>query len=89
MVLYEIRWKNSAVRELKKLPKSVMKRILLETERLSSNPYPHGGRKIEGSDHSYRVRVGDYRIVYSVYSEVLMVEIIRVRHRKDVYKKIV
>jgi mRNA interferase RelE/StbE len=48
--------------------------------------YPPGAKKLIGSDHAYRVRVGDYRLIYEVFDDSLKVLIIRVRHRKDVYR---
>ncbi len=85
--LYDVRWKHSARKELKKLPRETIPKIITTVEELSENPYPQGNKKIIGSEHTYRVRVGDYRIVYSVESGELVIEIIRVRHRKNVYKK--
>jgi mRNA interferase RelE/StbE len=52
---------------------------------LSTDPYPHWVRKLVGSEHSYRIRIGDYRVVYEVLENKLIVEIVRDRHRKDVY----
>jgi len=53
---------------------------------LAENPFPHGVGKLSGSEHAYRVRLGDYRIVYEVVTESKLIEIQRVRHRKDVYR---
>ncbi len=53
---------------------------------LASNPYPHGVRKLVGTEDTYRIRVGDFRVLYNVFKNKLIVEIVRVRHRKDVYK---
>ncbi len=82
---YKIEWKQATVKELKSLPKQVVVRILNAVERLESEPYPSGVRKLVGSEHSYRIRVGDYRIVYSIFSSNLIIEVIRVGHRKNVY----
>jgi mRNA interferase RelE/StbE len=57
-------------------------------EDLSACPFPTGARKITGSTGSYRIRVGDYRAIYSVLAEAVVVEIIRVRHRREVYRGI-
>ncbi len=86
MASYQIEWKNSAKVELKKLDKPVIPRILKAVEELASNPYPDGFRKLRGVDHTYRIRVGNYRIVYEVYNNILTVQIVRVRHRKEVYQ---
>jgi mRNA interferase RelE/StbE len=87
MGLYKIEWKHSAVKELRKLPKDVIVRILKAVEQLSDNPYPSGVRKLVGSEHSYRLREGSHRIIYTVLSSSLIIQIIRVGHRKDVYKR--
>ena len=86
MASFKIEWKRSATKELKKLPKETVPRILKAVEMLLDEPYPSGVRKLVGSEHTYRLRVGNYRVVYSVIASKLVIEIIRVRHRKDVYK---
>ena len=63
MESYKIEWKQSAIKELKKLPKDVVIRVLKAIEQLSTNPYPSGIRKLVGSEHSYRLREGSYRII--------------------------
>jgi mRNA interferase RelE/StbE len=88
MDLYKIVWKNSAQKELRKAQREVIPRILEAVESLVSNPLPTGVRKISGSDYTYRIRIGEYRIVYSVISHDLIIEVIRVGHRKDIYKKL-
>ena len=84
---YSIAWKRSAAQELKRLPKEIVERILQAVERLSTEPYPSGVRKLVGSEHTYRIRIGDYRITYSVTASALVIEIIRVGHRRDVYNR--
>lgn len=83
---YKIEWKRSASKELKQLPKEIIGRIMREVEQLASNPFPPGIRKLKGSKHTYRIRIGSYRVVYNVLAGRLVVEIIRVGHRKIVYK---
>ncbi|HEY4984744.1 MAG TPA: type II toxin-antitoxin system RelE/ParE family toxin [Verrucomicrobiae bacterium] len=68
------------------MPASTAERIVGTVEGLAENPFPHGVGKLSGSEHAYRVRLGDYRIVYEVVMESKLVEIQRVRHRKDVYR---
>jgi mRNA interferase RelE/StbE len=84
---YRIEWKRSAEQELKKLPREIVGRILNAVEQLSTEPYPSGVRKLVSSEHTYRIRVGDYRIIYSVIASALVIEIIRVGHRRDVYNR--
>lgn len=88
MDFYKIEWKQSAKKELRKLEKAIISRIIRVVEDLPLDPHPTGCRKLQGSEHLYRVRVGDYRVVYSVENEVLLIEIIRVGHRKEIYRKL-
>jgi mRNA interferase RelE/StbE len=87
MASYKVEWKRSAVKELRALSKDAVKKILRAVEQLPANPYPSGVRKLVGSEHTYRLREGDYRVIYTVTSSSLIIEIIRVGHRKDVYNR--
>lgn len=82
---YEIEWKHSAAKELKELPKEMIVRILQAVEALADDPLPQGVKKLVGSKHTYRLREGDYRVIYNLLSKTLVIEVIRVGHRKDVY----
>ena len=86
MGTYRIEWKPSALRELKRLDRQVVPRIVAAVESLSSDPFPQGAKKLYGGEWTFRVRVGDYRVIYEVVSNRLLIEIVRVRHRKDVYR---
>ena len=86
MAIYQIKWKTSALRELKKIDKKMIPRILSLVESLEVQPFPSGIRKLCGTKNTYRIRIGDYRIVYDVHKSIITIEIIRVRHRKDVYR---
>ena len=88
MASYKIVWKQSARKELRKLPKEAVARIVGLVETLSENPSPPGARKLAGTENSYRVRAGDYRVVYNVVKDVLVVEVIRVGHRKEIYRRL-
>lgn len=87
MATYQIEWKPSALRELKRLDRQILSRIVDAVDSLSANPFPPGIKKLHGAERSYRMRVGDYRVIYEIVSSRLVVEVIRVRHRKDVYRK--
>ena len=87
MAIYQIEWKKSAIRELKHLDRKIIQRIIYAVDSLPKNPFPTGVRKLTGSEKTYRIRVGDYRVVYEVHTKTITIEIIRVRHRKDVYRK--
>lgn len=86
MATYQIEWKRSALRELKRLDRQVVPRIVAAVDALSTQPLPTGVSKLQGSQRNYRIRVGDYRIIYELYEFRLVIEIIRVRHRKDAYR---
>ncbi|MBU4272364.1 MAG: type II toxin-antitoxin system RelE/ParE family toxin [Planctomycetes bacterium] len=86
MASYRIEWKASAVRELKRLDRSVVPRIVEAVGQLARNPFPRGCRKLKGSGNSFRIRVGDYRVVYEIAETLPLVEVVRVRHRKDAYR---
>ena len=83
---FRIEWKKSTRKDLRKLPANAADKIIEAVENLAANPFPHGVEKLSGSEHAYRIRLGDYRIVYEVVTESKLVEIQRVRHRKDVYR---
>jgi len=86
MTSYRIEWKRSAEKELRKLPREVIARIIEAVSGLGVNPVPLGCRKLAGSEHNYRIRVGDYRVVYSLFQDRLIVEVVRVGHRREVYR---
>lgn len=86
MISYKVEWKKSAVKELRSLDKPVIQKIIAAVEKLSENPFEEGVKKLVGSNQTYRKRVGDYRIIYEVVFNRLIIEIIKVGHRKDIYK---
>lgn len=87
MVSYKIEWKKSAIKELKNLQKEDIPKIIRSVENLGSNPFPVGSKKLSGSENTYRIRIGVYRIIYQVKENSLIIQIVRVRHRKDAYRK--
>ena len=87
MASYKILWKKSALKELSKLNRKVILKIITVVENLSKNPFPIGVKKLETSEFTYRIRVGDYRIVFSLFEKELVIEIIRVGHRKEIYRR--
>ena len=82
---YKIEWKKSAISELRALPRETVSRILKAVGELSTNPYPSGVKKLSGSEHTYRIKLSSYRVVYTVTKATSVVEIGRIGHRKDVY----
>ena len=87
MASYRIEWKRSAAKELRTLPRDVVLRIVEAVGRLAVHPFPQGVKKLVGSENTYRIREGSYRVVFTVTASSLVVEIIRVGHRKDVYDR--
>ncbi len=87
MVSYRVKIKISAQKEIRKLPsKGLRDKVVDIINSLYVNPLPEESKKIKGSNNIYRIRQGTYRIVYQVYKNELFVLVIRVRHRRDVYK---
>ena len=82
---YSVRLKPSADRALSKLARDVQARILGKLEQLAENPYPAGVEKMR-EEPGYRVRVGDFRIVYDVLHNELTVFVIRIGHRREIYR---
>jgi mRNA interferase RelE/StbE len=66
MDTYKVEWKRSAIKELEKLPRPMISKIVSAVDNLSSNPFPQGVRKLMGTESSYRIRLGDYRVLYTV-----------------------
>ncbi len=86
MSTYHLVIAPAARKELTRLPKKIAERIVAAIEALTENPRPPGSLKLEGEKNRYRIRIGDYRVVYSIEDDVLTVLIIRIRHRKDAYR---
>jgi len=85
MANYKIEIKKSAAKEISKLPKVSIKRIVNKIQTLSDDPRPNGCKKLSG-DEKYRIRIGVYRVLYSIMDEKLIIYIVKVGHRKEVYK---
>lgn len=85
MACYNVKWKPSAERELNKLPQPVIPGLKAMVDDLANNPYPPGVKKMQAMLDTWRIRQGDYRIVYKVLGNILTIEIIRIGHRRDVY----
>ena len=88
MADYTITFARPARKELETLPAAVAERVLKKIEALSNNPRPGGSIKLHGSRNLWRVRVRDYRIVYSIDDSAKMVDVSVIRHRRDVYRNL-
>jgi mRNA interferase RelE/StbE len=86
---YSLRIKDSAAKEIERIePKKVRRQLVTRIQNLATNPRPAGCEKPAGTGDRYRVRQGAYRIVYEVRNEKLVVVVVKVRHRRDVYKSL-
>jgi mRNA interferase RelE/StbE len=83
---YAIQFKPAALRQFEELSRDVQKRIAARIADLRDNPFPAGCKKLSGVPDAWRIRAGDYRVVYQVRSEILLVLILTVGHRRDVYR---
>lgn len=85
---YRLAFTRSAQRDLKRLPAVIQNKINSAVEGLQENPRPHGAKKLKNSTDTYRIRIGDYRVAYTVKDDVLIVIVIGLGHRKDIYEKL-
>jgi mRNA interferase RelE/StbE len=85
---YKIEWKRSAEKELRAIDKQHIPKIIETVESLVIDPFPSKSRKLRDVEKSYRIRVGNYRVVYQVDVEEGIVTIYHIRHRKDIYRQL-
>ena len=83
---YALQFKPAALRQFEKLPRDTQKRIAAKIARLREDPFPAGCKKLVGLPDAWRIRSGDYRVVYQVRRETLLVLVLTVGHRRDVYR---
>ena len=83
---YTVELKPSAAKALEALPRPDQRRIAARIDTLATDPRPVGVKKLGGAENLYRIRVGDYRIVYQVQARRLVVLVVRIAHRRDVYR---
>jgi len=84
--VYEILLERGAEKDLKRLPDEIFRRVVNRIKTLSENPKPSGCRKITGSKNDWRVRIGDYRIVYEIDEKAKAVKIMIIKHRREAYR---
>ncbi|WP_169763140.1 type II toxin-antitoxin system RelE family toxin [Mobiluncus mulieris] len=84
--MYSVIFTSAAARQIRKMDAAVRSRILKEIENLSGNPRPAGVKKLVG-EPAWRIRVGDYRIIYEIEDSRLTVTVIRAAHRREVYTR--
>ena len=83
---YRVALARSAVKELDELPAKVIARMMLCLDHLADVPRPHGCKKLKGGDSVWRIRVGDYRIVYEIDDAAKTVDVTRIAHRREAYE---
>ena len=84
---YKIVYASTAEKELNKLPESDFKKVKRAINSLSENPFPPGHMQLEGTKEKlYRIRKGNYRVIYSVQRNIITITILKIGHRKDVYR---
>lgn len=84
--MYEVLLESAAERDLRHLPSDMFRSVVRRIAGLARAPRPPGCRKIVGSVRDWRIRVGDYRVVYEIDDRARVVRVMRVRHRRDVYR---
>jgi mRNA interferase RelE/StbE len=84
MANYEVRFRRKVTKELRALPEQEQIRILKKVRRLAVDPRPPGAIKLSGQER-YRIRQGDYQIIYEIFDDKVIVVIVRVRHRREAY----
>ncbi len=85
---FRIEFTKTAAKSLKAIPKTVQKRIAKKIESLAEAPPEPAKTKMKGDNPFHRVRVGDYRIIYEIQNEVLLILILKIGHRKEVYRRL-
>ncbi len=88
MDYYKIEIKKSVQKDVKKLPEIEIRKITSSILKLKDNPFPVNCKKIQPSESLYRIRVGDYRVIYEVLAKEKKIMVHYIRHRKDVYRNL-
>ena len=83
---YRVEFAPSALRQLRKLDRVAQRRVQAAVELLAGEPRPSGAKKLVGGDGEWRVRTGDYRIIYEIHDGILLVLVVAVGHRRDIYR---
>ncbi len=84
--MYRVLLERAAEKDLARLSSEMHDRVITAIQALATNPRPTGCRKLAGGKHDWRIRVGDYRVVYEIADEIRIVRVNRVRHRREVYR---
>jgi mRNA interferase RelE/StbE len=87
MAVYKIFFRRSVLKDLAKIPKNELQRIIKKIEKLTHDPRPKGCEKISGHDR-FRIRQGNYRIIYSIQDDELTIWVVKIGHRREIYRKL-
>lgn len=87
MSRYAVSFTRNALKELNKIDKPLRRRILATITLLEENPRPDGVKKLAGDENAWRIRIGDYRVLYEIHDGKLLVVILRAGHRRAVYRR--
>jgi mRNA interferase RelE/StbE len=85
-MIYQVEFTKQAAKQFKSLPDLVQQRISPQVDALSIEPRSSGSVKLTGSENLYRIRVGDYRIIYSIEDDLLVILVVKIAHRREVYR---
>ena len=84
--MYKVSFASRVEKQLDKIPNKNYQNIITQISALSHNPRPDGCKKLTGFENIYRIRIGNYRVIYSIKDEILTVLVVKIGHRRDVYK---
>lgn len=84
--MYEVEFVTSAAKEFRSLEDESKRRIAVAIDALRENPRPRGVRKLRGHERLYRIRVGSYRVVYEIDDQAGLIQVTRIRHRREAYR---
>jgi mRNA interferase RelE/StbE len=86
MAFYNIVFKPSVAKDLRAIPQTLTAQVIKRIENLKTDPLPRQAIKLSGAEHLYRLRVGDYRVVYGIDKQTKQIVVHYIRHRRDVYR---
>lgn len=84
---YRVDFAAAAAKQLRALDPPVRRRMLLAIRHLETDPRPPGVTKLKGEDNAWRIRIGDYRVIYEIHDRELLLLVFRAAHRRDVYRE--
>ena len=83
---FRVELNRSAEKSLRRIPKKILPKILAALSGLAFDPFPDGCRNLSGEINTFRIRISNYRIIYEVLEKIVLVKVLKIGHRKDVYR---